>query len=281
MKFEQLSGAGYHFLLFDARPDSAHAEPTSGRWSPDGAAAREWCAAAAKEGASAPDGVLVLMESEVAMARLVIWNSDGSLAAACGNGLRCVGWFLLRESGQREVLVETQTGARWVRGEASERGAERLEAELGSVKVERLEDSLALLEGEREAWRGDVGNPHCVFLVDSVNSALFESRGRTLQGDSSFPGGVNVGYLAEESGEWKLRVYERGAGETGACGTGAAAAAAVLREAFGLPLPLSLELPAGRLTVTETADGGLSVTGGVEHRGALVLGAMSSESRDI
>ena len=281
MKFEQLSGAGNHFLLFDARPDSAHAEPTSGRWSPDGAAAREWCAAAAKEGALAPDGVLVLMESEVAMARLVIWNSDGSLAAACGNGLRCVGWLLLRESGQREVLIETHTGTRWVRGETSERGAERLEAELGPVIVEALDDSLALLEGEREAWKGDVGNPHCVFLVDTVNSKFFESRGMELQVDPAFPGGVNVGYLAEESGEWKLRVYERGAGETGACGTGAAAAAAVLRAAFGLPLPLSLALPAGRLTVTETAEGGLSVTGGVEHRGTLVVGALSSESRDI
>lgn len=267
MKLEQLSGAGNHFLLLDARSASGH---FSGAL-PDGSKAKEWCAAAAREGDVEPDGVLVLMESEVAAARLVIWNSDGSLAAACGNGLRCAGWRLLRERGLKEVTIETQTGPRKVSGETSERGADHLEAELGPVKVELLQGSLALLEGERAAWRGDVGNPHCVFLVEDVRSPYFEERGRALQVDPAFPGGVNVGYLAEEAGTWKLRVFERGVGETGACGTGAAAAAAVLKEAFGLPLPIHLELPAGLLTVADVADGGLSVAGGVEHRGPLSL----------
>jgi diaminopimelate epimerase len=221
--------------------------------------------------------VLVLTQSDVAAAELAIWNSDGSLAAACGNGLRCAGWLLLRESGLKEVAIETQTGIRKVSGETSEGGAERLEAEVGPVIVERLQDSFPLLEGERAAWRGDVGNPHCVFLVDDVRSEQLSGRGRALQADPAFPGGVNVGYLAEEAGAWRLRVFERGVGETGACGTGAAAAAVVLREALGLSLPLSLELPTGLLTVVELADGGLSVTGGVEHRGALVLGAEGSE----
>jgi diaminopimelate epimerase len=182
----------------------------------------------------------------------------------------------LRESGLEEVAIETQTGTHKVSGETTEGGAEHLEAALGPVKVETLQSSFALLEGERAAWRGDVGNPHCVFLVDDVRSPHFEGRGRALQTDSAFPGGVNVGYLAEEAGAWRLRVFERGVGETGACGTGAAAAAAVLREAFKLSLPLSIELPAGRLTISEAADGGLSVTGGVEHLGPLILGTQSA-----
>lgn len=275
MEFEQLSGAGNHFLLLDAR--SGLGLPHGAL--PDGLTAKEWCAAAVREGGLAPDGVLVLTEGEAGTARLTIWNADGSLAAACGNGLRCAGWHLLRESGKREVAIETQNGTHKVSGETSEGGAERLEAELGPVKVETLEASFALLEGERAAWRGDVGNPHCVFLVEDVNSPLFEERGRALQTDPVFPGGVNVGYLAKEAGTWRLRVFERGVGETGACGTGAAAAAAVLRETFGLSLPLHLELPAGLLTIAEVADGGLSVTGGVEHRGVLSLGAQRAREK--
>jgi diaminopimelate epimerase len=273
MKLEQLSGAGNHFLLLDARFEL---ELPGGAF-PDGVTAKEWCAAAAREGGPEPDGVLVLTQSDVAAARLVIWNSDGSLAAACGNGLRCAGWLLLREGDLKEVVIETQTGTRKVSGETAEGGAERLEAELGPVTVEKLHGSFALLEGERAAWRGDVGNPHCVFLVDDVHSEQLEGRGRALQTDPAFPGGVNVGYLEKDGGAWKLRVFERGAGETGACGTGAAAAAAVLREAFGLSLPLNLELPAGLLTIADVPDGGLSVTGGVEHRGSLILGAEGPE----
>jgi diaminopimelate epimerase len=268
MRFEQLSGAGNHFLLLDARQgvEGLGLESEDASWL-TASIAREWCAAAGEEGEMEPDGLLVLLGSEVAAARLVIWNSDGSLAAACGNGLRCAGWYLLRESGSEEVVIETQTGTRKVSGESSELGAERLKAELGPVRVEPLEGALTLLEGERAAWRGDVGNPHCVFLVEKLRSPRFEERGRALQTDPLFPGGVNVGYLAEEAGRWRLRVFERGAGETGACGTGAAAAAAVLREAFGLAFPLCLQLPEGELTVTGLADGGLSVTGGVEFRG--------------
>lgn len=273
MRFEQLSGAGNHFLLLDARLGVEGVEVSR----LGGELSRSWCAAAGEEAGVMPDGLLVLTESDVAVAQLVIWNADGSLAAACGNGLRCVGWHLLRESGSEEVLIETQTGVRRVRGETSELGAEGLEAELGHVRVEPLGSDLVLLEGERAAWRGDVGNPHCVFLVEALRSTRFEERGRELQSAPLFPGGVNVGYLAEEAGRWHLRVYERGVGETGACGTGAAAAAAVLREALGVAFPLCLKLPEGELTVAELPDGGLSVTGGVEFRGSIRLDLQGSD----
>jgi len=265
MKAELLSGAGNLFALVDGRGGDA----------PDGGGAARWCEAALHVGDQAADGLLVLLESEVATARLVIWNSDGSEAAACGNGLRCAGWYLLREEGAEEVLIETVTGTRAVRGEAWETGASELVAELGEVKVEPITEGLDLLEGERAAWRGDVGNPHCVFLVDDVRAPGFEARGAALQTDAAFPDGVNVGYLAEGADGWKLRVFERGVGETGACGTGAAAAAAVLQAALGLTLPVTLALPAGRLKIARGPDLGLSVAGGVERLGALCLSATS------
>jgi len=259
MRAELLSGAGNLFVLLDARGGEV----------PGVAEVKSWCEAAAAKGGRAADGGLVLLEGERA-ARLVVWNADGSLAAACGNGLRCAGWFLLREAGGEEVFLETEAGLRRVCGKVHERGAESLVAELGVVSVERLFDEISLEGSERSAWRGDAGNPHCVFLVDDVGSLEFEARGAALQTHPVFPGGVNVGYVAEQGGAWRLRVFERGVGETEACGTGAAAAAAVLHEALGAPFPIALELPGGRLTITRGTGGEARVAGGVEHLGSLI-----------
>ena len=257
---ELVSGAGNLFVLLDARAGGA----------PSGGEAHAWCEAAAGRVGRPADGLLVLHEHEGGT-RLVVWNSDGSLAAACGNGLRCAGWLLLRETGAEEVVIETETGPRGVRGEARGDGAERLTADLGVVRVEPLAEELPLVGRERAAWRGDAGNPHCVFLVEDVLDAGFEERGAALQEHPLFNGGVNVGYLAEESGAWRLRVFERGVGETEACGTGAAAAAHVLHEGLGIPFPISLELSGGRLQVAQDPRGGASVTGAVEHLGSLSL----------
>lgn len=258
MRAELVSGAGNLFVLLDAREGGA----------PSAAEAPGWCEAAAEHGGRVADGLLVLLEREGAT-HLVVWNSDGSLAAACGNGLRCAGWFLLRETDGEEVLLETESGTRRVRGEVHEDGATSLTADLGVVRVERLGDEFALLGPETSAWRGDAGNPHCVFLVDDVESPGFEARGASLQAHPAFPGGVNVGYLARHGEGWRLRVFERGVGETAACGTGAAAAALVLNEELGIPFPIELELTGGRLTITRDGRGWARVLGAVEHLGAL------------
>lgn len=265
MRAELVSGNGNLFVLLDAR----EAEP------PSAAEATGWCAAARELGGRAADGLLVLLEGERAV-RLVVWNADGSTAAACGNGLRCAGWLLLRETGAEEVVLEMETGLRCVHGEVREDGAESLVADLGEVTIESLSAELPLLDSERSAWRGDVGNPHCVFLVEDVESPDFEARGTALQDHPLFPGGVNVGYVAERGAAWRLRVFERGVGETAACGTGAAAAAAALHQALGVPFPIELELPGGRLTITRGADGRASVTGWVRHLGSLTRASASS-----
>ena len=258
MRAEVVSGTGNLFVLLDARGGEA----------PIAAEATGWCAEAAALGGRAADGLLVLLDGDEEV-RLVVWNADGSLAAACGNGLRCAGWYLLRETGGEEVLLDTESGRRSVCGEVHEDGAEALAADVGEVEVERLPEEFPLHGSERSAWRGDVGNPHCVFLVDDVGSAEFETRGAALQDHPDFPGGVNVGYLAEQEGAWRLRVFERGVGETASCGTGAAAAAMVLHEELGRPFPIELELPGGRLKISREIGGCARIIGNVERLGAL------------
>lgn len=303
MRVELISGAGNLFVLWDARGSLAGGDvscagavegSSAGLGEPAvsgakaggelaGARAAALCEQAAELGGRAADGVLVLLDGAVgeqggepggaggrALARMVVWNADGSLAAACGNGLRCCGWYLMREKGLTEVQVETESGLRWVRGAVAEDGAAELVAELGPVRVERLGGELELWAGEREAWRGAVGNPHCVFLVEDVRAGDFLARGASLQAHQAFRGGVNVGYVARDGADWRLRVYERGVGETEACGTGAAAAAWALHEGAGVPFPIDLELRGGRLRVTRVGADGAWVAGPVEHLGSLV-----------
>jgi len=253
-------GAGNLFVLFDARAGDA----------PCGDDAAAWCEAATSLAGREADGLLVLQEDE-AGTQLRVWNADGSLAAACGNGIRCAGWYLLHEAGAEEVLIQAETGPRRVRGVAGERGSARLTADLGVVEVEPLAEALPLIECEEAAWRGDAGNPHCVFLVEDVDQAGFLERGAQLQEHPLFRGGVNVGYVAPEAGGWRLRVWERGVGETESCGTGAAAAAHVLHEAFGRPFPITLQLAGGELEIDQDASGGALLTGPVDLVGGLSL----------
>ncbi len=159
--------------------------------------------------------------------RMEYWNADGSPAEMCGNGLRCVaryasdrGW--VEES---EFVVSTPVGPRRVRVHGGE-----VEVELG----------LPRLVGRRsvngvELQLVDVGNPHAVILVDDPWGADVERIGGSLQ--SEFPDGINVEFVAVGEGILTMRVWERGVGETMACGTGMVAAA------------LAAQLPSSEVTV--------------------------------
>lgn len=162
------------------------------------------------------DGVLVVSEhgDRVAMS---YFNADGSVAEMCGNGLRCVA-RLAADLGMvhsQEFVVDTAMGARRVMVSDSE-----VTAELGPVTV-----------GERRRLGGriyqlvSVGNPHAVTWVDELDDIPLVSTAETLQGE--FESGVNVEMAVVDSpGRISMRVWERGVGETAACGTGAVAAAA-------------------------------------------------------
>jgi diaminopimelate epimerase len=183
------------------------------------------------------DGVLVV--TRVDPIRMDYWNADGSVAEMCGNGLRCVarlaydrGW-----APDRDFSVQTPVGERRVRvhGEA-------VEVELGRVHV-----------GESRVIGGvgyvdvSVGNPHVVAFTDDLASVDLAGIGRSVQ--SEFESGVNVEYATIAAPGVRMRVWERGVGETLACGTGMAAVAAVAIAEHGLDSPLVVEAPGGRATL--------------------------------
>jgi diaminopimelate epimerase len=183
--------------------------------------------------------------------RLVIHNADGSRPEACGNGLRCVARFA-REHGLAAsdlVRVETDAGPRRVQL-LREGGEPRVaRAWMGLARVVALHERLELAAGSIEATVVDVSNPHCVLFVDDEREAPVAEGGPELERHARFPARTNVEFVACREGRLAVRVWERGVGETAACGTGACASAVAAAVLGRASLPIEVDLPGGRLMV--------------------------------
>lgn len=185
-----------------------------------------------------------------------VFNADGSEAEQCGNGARCIARFLAPRAGA-DLELESAGGVI----EAHVRADGYVSVNLGEPRFEprtlpfnaparALRYRVALAAGEIELGAVSMGNPHAVVAVDSVETAPVGILGAELAVHRDFPQGVNVGFVQRLSDERiKLRVYERGVGETRACGTGAAAAVAVGRCWGSLAETVEVSLPGGLLEV--------------------------------
>ena len=166
--------------------------------------------------------------------RYRIFNNDGSEVEQCGNGARCFADFVHAEklSDKNEISVITSNGRLVLNRQANgditvDMGAPILEPKAIPFLAEQTQRTYTLdIDAEMlELSAVSMGNPHAVILVDDVANAEVERIGIALQKDAHFPNSVNVGFMQIlNSSQVKLRVYERGVGETMACGTGACAA---------------------------------------------------------
>ena len=175
------------------------------------------------------DGEIVVMD---------YWNADGGAAEMCGNGLRCVARYAYDHqlATTQSFKVRTAVGDRRVEAHAEPR------VELGAALV-----------GDSFVWEGatfhaaKVGNPHAVTIVEDPEKADVLGIGHRLE--AATPGGVNVGFVAVEPESIRLRVWERGVGETMACGSGMVAAAAVARQLGLVGDQVDVEVAGGRAWV--------------------------------
>ena len=191
-----------------------------------------------------------------------VFNADGGEVEQCGNGVRCLARYLAPQLGSELTLVSPAGAV-----EARVKSADDVSVDLGvpnfapaslpfTAPVER--DRYRLDVGGRSVELGAVsmGNPHAVIPVDAVATAPVAELGPALQRHPSFPQSVNVGFMERHSERRiRLRVYERGVGETLACGTGAAAAVAVGRRWGQLGEEVEVELPGGVLKVNWPGPG--------------------------
>lgn len=188
-----------------------------------------------------------------------IYNADGSEVEQCGNGARCFARFVVEKglTTSTVIPVETHSGLISLKVLADD----LVEVDMGApvftpsalpFTAEQQADAYTLdVDGEKlELGAVSMGNPHVVIKVDDIDSAPVERLGPLLESHSRFPNRVNVGFMqCQDRGHIRLRVYERGAGETLACGTGACAAVVSGIQRGWLDQEVEVSLAGGQLII--------------------------------
>lgn len=261
-RFTKMHGAGNDFVLIDLR---------GGQPAPDAAQIRQL---GDRRTGIGFDQLIAIEDShrEGCVARYRIWNGDGSPAVQCGNGARCVAAWLLRDGAANSprFRLDSPAGvveARWL--DSGEYAIDMGRPDFTPAHIpfqapaEAGEYTLATAAGELRFGAVSLGNPHAVLLVDDVAAAPVAELGAIVQARHEFPQGVNVGFAEVVSpAHVRLRVFERGVGETRACGSGACAAAAVLIRQGRVERQVAVDLPGGRLQIDwPSDDAGLRMAG--------------------
>lgn len=227
MDFVKMEGLGNDFVVLD------------GPLAPTDEEVGRWCDRRRGIGA---DGVLVVTPTSDGVT-MDYWNADGTPAEMCGNGLRCVARYSVERglTSSDEFTVKTSAGPRRV-----EVGQSTVRVELGPV--EALGDSVDLAGYELVPIL--VGNPHAVAFVDDCYAVPVEAVGPLIEGDPHYPERTNVEFATVIGRDRiALRVWERGVGETLACGTGAAAAVAEAYRSGRTGPSVTVLLPGGEMAV--------------------------------
>jgi diaminopimelate epimerase len=199
-------------------------------------------------------------------------NSDGSLAEMCGNGVRVFARYLHRAglAGPGDLAVATRAGIRHVHlPKPGEAGADDVTVAMGRALLPPGAVTVAVGERSWPARHVNMGNPHAVVFTDDLADAGPLRTPPVVTPAATYPDGVNVEFVVRRGERHvALRVHERGSGETRSCGTGACAVmvAAARRDgadpaADGVPVTYTVDVPGGRLSITEDARGQVGMTG--------------------
>jgi diaminopimelate epimerase len=230
------------------------------------------------------DGVIRLVRSERADASFVMdyRNADGSVAEMCGNGARCVGKLVhdLGLSDESEFGIQTRGGVRRLRLHDDGGDVHRITVEMGVPGFTKA--SIPMRGPAWETFLGQpfdvgggitltasaisMGNPHLVLFVEDDPDRFHVGHiGPALEHHESFPEGTNVEFVQVHPGEIRARVWERGSGETMACGSGACAIAVAANEAGLVPNRTVVRFPGGALEVERLESGEVLLTGEAER----------------
>jgi diaminopimelate epimerase len=247
--FHKMHGAGNDFVLLDLRKQDYPLDPGRAGLISD------------RHRGVGCDQILVVRKPARPenVACYEIWNSDGSQALQCGNGARCIGLYLELngEIDGEPFTLESPSGDILMQQCADG----QFEVDLGVPDFEAARVPLDLVPddgryrlespwGQLEFGAVSMGNPHALVLIDDIADVRIQDIGAFVSTHELFPEGCNVGFAqVENRGKIQLRVYERGAGETLACGSGACAAVALLRQSGRVDDVVDVLLPGGHLVI--------------------------------
>ena len=270
--FVRMNGAGNDFVVVNALE------------TPFAPTADQARAIADRETGHGCDQLIAIEASDRGDAFMRVWNADGGQVETCGNALRCVGWLLMESTGKDSVVIDTLGGPTT----ASRAGDRRVKVDMGAPGLDWTQVPLA----EEMDTRGielqvgpidapilhtpgavSMGNPHVVFFTDRQDDAFVRGSGSLVEHHPLFPQGVNVGFanvLAPD--RIRLRVWERGAGLTKACGTGACAALVATARRGLTGRHAVVEADGGELEIDwDEATGHVFMTGPIEIEGTGTL----------
>lgn len=250
-RFHKMHGLGNDFVILDAREGAVAMDAKRAR------------AIADRRTGVGCDQVILLEHSAVADVRMRIWNADGGEVEACGNAARCVATL-------GAATIETKGGLLKAEGNGAaatiDMGAPRFGWQ--DIPLAYAMDSSAMPVGWEELqgpFAVNVGNPHIVFFVPDADAVDLARLGPIIEHDPLFPARVNINVAAFEGEAIRLHVWERGAGLTSACGTGACATAVAAIRQHLAQGPVEIRLPGGALTIDWTPGGTILMSGPATH----------------
>ncbi len=271
MKFVKMHGAGNDFVVIDGQAENIAEESLPGL--AIGACNRQF--------GIGSDGLILVLPSRIANARMRMLNPDGTEAEMCGNGIRCFAKYLFDRKIHTDVVmtVETLGGVKTIKINATGGKVQTVRVDMGEPGLLRSEIPMKGAANERVVAEPlkiagkkfditcvSMGNPHCVTFLTGLDDYPVEKLGPLFENHPSFPRRTNVEFVEViNNQEIKMRVWERGAGETLACGTGACASAvaSMLNEKTGRKV--TVHLRGGDLLVEWLGDNKVFMTGPAEE----------------
>lgn len=277
VQFTKMHGLGNDFIVIDDRTSELELESDAVIWLCD------------RNFGIGADGVILIRQATVADADFAWWfrNADGSVAEMCGNGIRCVAKYAvdhgLIPADQGIVRVETGLGLYEIAVTRDDAGMLALATvDMGAPTIEPggipttlgceapgnpvVNCEFPVSSGSVRVTCISMGNPHCVLFVDDVDDAPVTSLGPEIECNPAFPNKTNVEFAQVADGNRiLLRVWERGVGETLACGTGACAATVAAALTCRIGREATVELPGGELKIRWIEDGRVLMTGPAEE----------------
>ncbi|WP_417242057.1 diaminopimelate epimerase [Celeribacter sp.] len=253
LPFVKMHGLGNDFVILDSRGMDARVTPALAK------------AVGDRNRGVGFDQLAEIRDGEDTDITLDFWNSDGSRAGACGNATRCVAWLMMTESGADSVSIRTERGIL-----GAVRAGDEVSVNMGHPQRDWHEVPLShAVDTDHLPLAGDpvavgMGNPHAVFFVDDIAGVDVAVRGATIEHDPLFPQRTNVEFAQVRSrDEIRMRVWERGAGITLACGSGACATVVAAAQRGLTDRCVRMEVDGGWMSL-DWRDDGVWMTGPVQ-----------------
>ena len=227
------------------------------------------------------DGIVLILPSKVADFRMRMFNADGSEGKMCGNATRCIGKYVFEKhyTDKKEFTLETLGGIKELCLKVKDNKVIEVSVNMGSPitnskevpvifhKEIILNEKVKIQDTEYNITCVSMGNPHCIIYMDNIDDLDLRTIGPRFEKNPMFPEGINTEFVEViDSKTLKMRVWERGSGETYACGTGACAVtvASILNGYCIKDEDITVKLLGGELKIKYSSDGSVYMTGPAE-----------------